>query len=330
MLAGKLSAVLTIAALFAAASSLAEAPSAGDSKVARQAPAPGSASIAKASSVGASVIGYTTDAIITHVRSLDHFEFALARADLEGDGHTLVPLAFLHPTILADVNTLVVGFLSDLQTLTPAQVNVIENFVRGGGKLVFLGENNTFYHANNVALGGRFGIEYPLTDPPECIIIDVPDPRHGIMAGPYGEVDVVDGCPQPAGRFGSMSSPGPYGRSILDFPGGNSAAVVIEPGALGPGSGPVIAFTDVNVWQLDRYNAADNRALWRNAFAHYYCGNRLLDPGEECDDAGESATCDTDCTLAEHGDGTVNVTAGEECDDGAEFPTCDNGGESTT
>jgi len=46
------------------------------------------------------------------------------------------------------------------------------------------------------------------------------------------------------------------------------------------------------------------------------CGNGTIDAGEECDDGGESATCDADCTFVECGDGTPNVTAGEECDDG--------------
>ena len=41
------------------------------------------------------------------------------------------------------------------------------------------------------------------------------------------------------------------------------------------------------------------------------------------DDGGESATCDADCTVAECGDGTLNVRAGEECDDGGESATCD-------
>jgi cysteine-rich repeat protein len=46
------------------------------------------------------------------------------------------------------------------------------------------------------------------------------------------------------------------------------------------------------------------------------CGDGLVEGTEACDDMGESAICDDDCTLAECGDSVVNVTAGEECDDG--------------
>jgi len=45
------------------------------------------------------------------------------------------------------------------------------------------------------------------------------------------------------------------------------------------------------------------------------CGNGATEAPEECDDSGESATCDADCTNASCGDGTVNATAGETCDD---------------
>ncbi|MHC4672682.1 MAG: hypothetical protein ACYTBZ_09375, partial [Planctomycetota bacterium] len=54
------------------------------------------------------------------------------------------------------------------------------------------------------------------------------------------------------------------------------------------------------------------------------CGDGDLDPGEECDHAGESATCDADCTVAECGDATLNTTAGEECDHAGESATCDD------
>lgn len=47
-----------------------------------------------------------------------------------------------------------------------------------------------------------------------------------------------------------------------------------------------------------------------------FCGDGNVDPGEECDTAGASATCDADCTFPVCGDGVWNPLAGEECDDG--------------
>jgi len=51
------------------------------------------------------------------------------------------------------------------------------------------------------------------------------------------------------------------------------------------------------------------------------CGNGIVEDGESCDDEGESADCNDDCTPAMCGDGKLNVTAGEECDpeDGFDF-----------
>ena len=46
------------------------------------------------------------------------------------------------------------------------------------------------------------------------------------------------------------------------------------------------------------------------------CGDGSVDLGETCDDSGESATCDADCTAVSCGDGVTNSTAGETCDDG--------------
>ncbi|MEX1363042.1 MAG: FG-GAP repeat protein, partial [Nannocystaceae bacterium] len=46
------------------------------------------------------------------------------------------------------------------------------------------------------------------------------------------------------------------------------------------------------------------------------CGDGITNAtaGEACDDGGESATCNADCTLAMCGDGITNATAGEACD----------------
>ena len=46
------------------------------------------------------------------------------------------------------------------------------------------------------------------------------------------------------------------------------------------------------------------------------CGDGTTNGGETCDDSGESATCDVDCTAVSCGDRVINVSAGESCDDG--------------
>ncbi|HEX3760098.1 MAG TPA: hypothetical protein VHW23_15385 [Kofleriaceae bacterium] len=44
------------------------------------------------------------------------------------------------------------------------------------------------------------------------------------------------------------------------------------------------------------------------------CGDGVVQPGEDCDTSGESATCNEDCTTAMCGDGVINAAAGEQCD----------------
>jgi cysteine-rich repeat protein len=66
------------------------------------------------------------------------------------------------------------------------------------------------------------------------------------------------------------------------------------------------------------------------------CGDRLKDPGEDCDEGGvNTATCDADCTVPACGDGVHNARAAEPCDDGGQdtvtcdgdctLPTCGDG-----
>ena len=53
------------------------------------------------------------------------------------------------------------------------------------------------------------------------------------------------------------------------------------------------------------------------------CGDGVVDPGEDCDDLGESGTCNADCTTSTCGDGVLNMTSGESCDDAGESASCD-------
>lgn len=52
------------------------------------------------------------------------------------------------------------------------------------------------------------------------------------------------------------------------------------------------------------------------------CGDGVVQTGEDCDDAGESATCNATCSDAACGDGVTNATAGEECDDAGDSVDC--------
>ena len=211
------------------------------------------------------VIGYTTDAVVDHI--LDLSIFISAVADLTAVGHSIVPIDALEPNALQGIDRLVVGLVRDGFSLDDAQVDVLEEYVLAGGKLLFVGENTSFFE-NNVAVGGRFGITYPpdITQAPgETAVFDIKP--HPITNGPFGVVSLVSSPANGMFGFGSMLSAGPNGTSLLDFPDGSSAGVVIEPGALGSGSGVVFAVAEVNMWLQD-YFVASNRALFRNAMAY--------------------------------------------------------------
>jgi hypothetical protein len=56
----------------------------------------------------------------------------------------------------------------------------------------------------------------------------------------------------------------------------------------------------------------------------------VVDAGEECDEAGDTATCDEDCTLPQCGDGWVNTALSEQCDgSNLDGHTCESQGSGT-
>ena len=202
--------------------------------------------------------------MIGHSNTLD--ELTQAFDDLVADGNTLVPINVLTPANLAQLDCLFVGLVDVGLQLSKEQIDAIELFARHGGKLVFLGENNNNFHENNVAVGARFRVGFPETDPPEIVLTDVN--VHPITQGPHGTVAVLDGSRNAPTFYGSMLSPGPKGFSLVDFPGGGSAGIVIEPGNLGPSAGLIVFFAEINIWTDNAYQFGDNRALWRNTFAY--------------------------------------------------------------
>lgn len=75
---------------------------------------------------------------------------------------------------------------------------------------------------------------------------------------------------------------------------------------------------------LQLVSSSSTLALDRVAVTIVYrtCGDGATDPGEACDTAGDSPTCDADCTPVACGDGRFNAVA-EACDTGENSATCD-------
>jgi cysteine-rich repeat protein len=75
---------------------------------------------------------------------------------------------------------------------------------------------------------------------------------------------------------------------------------------------------DVAGEQCDDGNTDDGDTCRGDCLSDYTCPNGVLDvdQGEMCDEGGNAAGCDADCTPVECGDMFVNPAAGEDCDNG--------------
>jgi len=141
------------------------------------------------------VIGFTTEEYGQHLMTL--LSLGQAAEDLARDGHTLVPVDEPSAEALARVDRLVVGLMSPNFQPTGAALEALDDFVRRGGELVYLGENNPGWLRTNRAFGGRFGITYPQQDPPQ-VVLDAVHP-HPITDGPFGVTDRPS-APRPSER----------------------------------------------------------------------------------------------------------------------------------
>jgi len=99
---------------------------------------------------------------------------------------------------------------------------------------------------------------------------------------------------------------------LADLPYWDGCATAPGAGGAATSCAPLDFDTDEDIDLVDF-------SQYLNVFLVPICGNGIIQEGELCDDAGESANCDVDCTPAECGDDVVNVAAGEQCDDGNGF-----------
>lgn len=121
------------------------------------------------------------------------------------------------------------------------------------------------------------------------------------------------------GSFGSMAVADLDGDGFLDLIAGSVSNYQIHSGNIKvwPLNGSEAA------WPMARQNSRNTGTKLQILVPPTNCGNGIVEGSEECDDAGESAVCDADCTTAICGDNTLNISAGEECDTGGDSLDCD-------
>jgi len=201
----------------------------------------------------------------------------------------------------------------ELEAFLAANQGQLEGWVAAGGGL-FLNAAPNEGAAQNWGFGG-VALDYPnLSANPGTPV----DAMHAIWNGPNLPIALM----WTGGSYAHASVAGPGLIPHIEDNDGNVNLAELT------GVGGRVMFgglTTSNFWDP----APESLNLRANILVYIAegaqgCGNGAVDMGEACDDAGESATCNDDCTLAVCGDLIINATAGETCDDGARTATCND------
>jgi cysteine-rich repeat protein len=204
-----------------------------------------------------------------------------------------------------DMDDLIVGFGGD-------DVIIAEN----GDDCIYAGSGNDF-------VSGRGGNDIIYAGPGDDFVrgnsgndIIFGDEGQDKLMGDNG-IDTISGGDDNDMILGNKGNDTLNGDSGDDFVNGNRGDDIVNGDAgndilvggrdndtINGGSGTDICDGYAGVNEVDCNNTAPE------------CGNGVRVLGEECDDGGESITCDDDCTFAVCGDEVLNTTSGEQCDDG--------------
>jgi CSLREA domain-containing protein len=158
---------------------------------------------------------------------------------------------------LAGVDVFFTGWVPS-STYTPEEKSALFDFVRDGGTLIATTDDSGH------SMVDRFGLtqadDSSANAPRQNVITD---PDHAIANGAFGAVSSY----LQYFSTGNYSSLGPNAHEIGRYASGpGTTLAVIEPGALGPGSGAAIFVADVDVLS-DFGGATANRTLVKNLFA---------------------------------------------------------------
>ena len=189
------------------------------------------------------------------------------RAALAADGFTFTAGESFTAADLAGFNIVFLGLFDPSERLGSDERVALDAFVRGGGALIYMGDNEVF-RTPNASVVGIFGLTCS-SDNSALSASRTVDPLHPIILGPAGRVNVYDGSLNLPGFFGGIDSLGPFAHAVLATEN-RTVVAAIEPGALQPGSGPVVYISESNGFLdsgLGTVELGDNITLMRNIFA---------------------------------------------------------------
>lgn len=223
--------------------------------------------------------GYDDGSLFQIVMMGDSME--TVRTALKADGFTFVPSESFTQDVLAGYDLVFLGLFDPAESLAPHERDALETFVRRGGALIYLGDNDIF-ELPNQSVAELYEVSYG-ADALASSAKDVADPRHSVIDGAAGRVYEYDGSGNLSGFFGGINDLGPYAHAILNTDN-RTLVAVIERDALEPGSGPVVLLADANGFLdpgIGTVGLADNITLMRNIFR--FAAGECKDD-EDCDD----------------------------------------------
>jgi hypothetical protein len=177
-------------------------------------------------------------------------------------GHSVSSVAVFEPSSLADADVVYLSPSNGQLALTVSEIDALEAFVNGGGRLVVATDHSLLWTNDFLALAARFDVTYgteTLTGVQTATVIDFDNP---ITNGPAGPVSSFNA----SGPNDGLTSANPDFVNLATYPSGAPAL-----GYLGPSVdrlGDAVFLSDFNSFDDDHFADLDNQALWANLFVH--------------------------------------------------------------
>ena len=173
----------------------------------------------------------------------------------------------LDASTLADTDIFWAALPDPEQPISPEEQQALLDYVMLGGALILTGDVGPFAGGIN-SMAEPFGVQWS-TEASNSGQVQISDFQHPISDGPFAHV--FQFC-QTVG--GAIEDLGPHATEVAQIDSATHVASIARD-ALGPGSGPVLFFSDVNMFASNTgaFDCPQNRALYRNLFA--YVAQRL-------------------------------------------------------